>query len=140
MKKSILLLFGLLFIGSYVRAQVIENFDKAGSLGIFMDENWGNTSSPNITDSIYQASDPTSKSPGVLSVAFDLKGYSQHNAFGLLAGNKGTIKTNGAQFLTYYIYIPANSLIPDSVHFGLWVQFTANWNVWHELVYCINGF
>jgi hypothetical protein len=131
MKKAILFIFGFLFITGYAGAQVLDNFDTPGSLGIFKDANWGNAASPNITDSIYQAADPTGKSAGVMAVAFDLKGYNQHNA---IIPTSQNLDPKGAQLITYWIYIPLNSSIPDSLVFGLWWQVNGNWT-WNEYDY-----
>jgi hypothetical protein len=130
MKKTILLIFGFLLMTNYAGAQLLDNFDTPGSLGIFKDAKWGTASSPSITDSIYQAADPSGKSAGVMAVAFDLKGYNQHNA--VIA--QSALNPNRAQQITYWIYIPLNSGIPDSLVFGLWWQVNGNWT-WNEFDY-----
>jgi hypothetical protein len=130
MKKVILLIFGFLLIAGYTGAQVIERFDKPGSLGIFKDANWGTAANPSITDSIYQTTDPTGKSTGVMAVDFNFKGYGQHNAIISLS----TLDPKGAHQITYWIYIPANSGIPDKMQFGLWWQVNGNWT-WNEYKY-----
>ena len=101
--------------------------NPAGILGIFRDEKWGD-----LVDSVYQTNDPTGKSNGVMAVHFNLKGKQSHNAIGSLESSKGQIKANNAQVLSYWIYIPSNSTIPDSIQFGLWSQTTADWNSWNE--------
>jgi hypothetical protein len=130
MKKTILLIIGFLFITSFAGAQVIENFDAAGSLGIFKDAAWGTPASPSITDSIYQTADPSGKSAGSMAVAFDLKGRGQHNAI----ISKSTLDPNKAHQITYWIFIPSNNGIPDSLAFGLWWQVNGNWT-WNEYKY-----
>jgi hypothetical protein len=127
MKKILLLLFGFLFISGYASAQLLDNFNTAGSLGIFKDAAWGT-----LTDSIYQTADPTGKSSGVMGVAFDLKGKGDKNA--IRPVTQQLVNPKGAQQLTYWVYIPSNSNIPDSLVFGLWWQVNGNW-AWNEYDY-----
>jgi hypothetical protein len=125
MKKVILFVLGLFLFTNYAGAQLLDNFETSGSLGIFKDAKWGT-----LTDSIYQTSDPTGKSKGVMAVAFDLKGVNTLNAI----INQSTLDPKGAHQLTYWIYIPLNSSIPDSLIFGLWWQANGNWT-WNEYDY-----
>ena len=127
MKKTILLILGLLFITSYAGAQIIDNFDTPHSLGIFKDAGWGT-----LTDSIYQTSDPSGKSAGAMAVAFDLKGFSDKNA--IRPVTQQLVNPNGSHQLTYWVFIPQNSGIPDSLVFGLWWQINGNW-AWNEYDY-----
>ncbi len=125
MKKVLLPVIGLLFLLNFAQAQVIENFNTPGSLGIFKDAVWGSAASPSITDSIYQTVDPSGKSAGVLGVKFDLKGYAQHNA--IRPVTQSWLNPNGAQMMTYWVFIPKNSGIPDSLTIELWWQVNGNW-------------
>lgn len=125
MKKFLLVILGLLILNNFAHTQVVEDFEKPGNLGIFKDAQWGT-----LTDSIYQTTDPTGKSQGVMAVAFDLKASNAHNAI-QLNGPRTNFPTNGAQVLSYSVYIPADSKIPDSLVFGVWVQ-PANWS-WNEV-------
>lgn len=127
MKKLLLVLFGLFMFAGFINSQVIANFDKAGSLGIFKNADFGT-----LTDSIYQTTDPTGKSAGVMDVEFNLKGVNDHNAIRPIT--QQLIDPSGAQQLTYWVYIPKNSGIPDSLVIGLWWQVNGNW-AWNELDY-----
>ncbi len=119
---------GLFFVTHPASAQVLEGFGTKGSLGIFKDAGWGT-----LTDSIYQTSDPTNNANGVMGVAFDLKGVNDHNA--IRPVTQQLVKdTKGALYLTYWVYIPANSTIPDSLVIGLWWQVPINWS-WNETDY-----
>ncbi len=118
-RNSFYLIPFFLLLSKFTTAQVLENFDNSGSIGIFKNENIGT-----ITDSIFQTPDPTGKSVGVMDVRFDLKGMNDINSIGL-ANQKMSL--NGAQQLSYWIYIPRNSTIPDSLVFVLWMQSTASW-------------
>ncbi len=116
MKKILPVLVGLFLFGSTGSAQVLEGFGTKGSLGIFKDAGWGT-----LTDSIYQTTDPTNSANGVMGVALDLKGTGDKNA--IRPVSQGLItNTKGALYLTYWVYIPANSDIPDSLTIGLWWQ------------------
>jgi hypothetical protein len=114
MKKTILLVVWFFFLANIAKAQVIENFEKAGSLGIFRNAKLGA-----LADSIYQTADPSGKSSGALDVHFNLKGISDKNA---ISQATQVMSSYGAQQLTYWIYIPSNSSIPDSLAIGLWLQ------------------
>jgi len=110
-------------------AQVLEGFGSKGSLGIFKDAAWGA-----LTDSIYQTADPTNSANGVMGVAFDLKGTGDKNA--IRPTSQQLIKdTKGALYLTYWVYIPANSTIPDSLAIGLWWQVAVGGWAFNEIDY-----
>jgi hypothetical protein len=126
MKKIILLIVGFLFFSTLVKAQVLADFETAGSLGIFTDVHWGT-----ITDTIYQAADPTGESTGAMAVHFNLTGTSGNNAIGLATPPRTSLATNDAHALSYSIYIPSEINIPDSLVFGLWAQDNVAWE-WNE--------
>jgi Secretion system C-terminal sorting domain len=122
MKKFLSMILFVVFLGSLVSAQILENFDTKGSLGIYAYNHWG---SPGLIDSIYQTTDPTGHTPGVLGVALDLKGTSDLDAIGLASAKKGNVSSSGAQALTMWVYLPDAS-IPDSVDLQLYYQPVAN--------------
>lgn len=119
MKKALLIVFGLFIMSNFASAQYVAQFES-GTDG-FADNGWG----PNLV-SVTQASDPTGKSSGVLKIEYDGN-----------KGDKGCIQKDGvdalgAQVLTYYLYLPANT--PDSLVVKVWGQDNANWS-WTEQKY-----
>ncbi len=125
MKKSVLIIMGLLMMSGLVRAQIIEGFNTKGSLGNYVDNKWGT-----LADSIYQTVDPTNSNNGVAAIALDLKGTGTYtnDALGLAGSAKGKISSGGAQLLTIWVYIPAaDSTMPDSVDFQTYYQPAAGW-------------
>jgi hypothetical protein len=126
MKKTVLLIVGFLSLAGFANAQVVADFETPGSLGIFVDAQWGI-----ITDSIYQVADPTGESSGVMAISFNLQGTSGHNAIQLATPPRTNFATNDAHVLSYSIYIPGEINIPDSLTFGLWAQSSVGWE-WNE--------
>ncbi len=121
MKRLLAVFLGLFTFGSLSSAQVLEGFGTKGSLGIFKDAGFGT-----LTDSIYQTTDPANSANGVMGVALDLKGSGDKNA--IRPVTQQLIKdVKGALYLTYWVFIPANSTIPDSLAIGLWWQVPINW-------------
>ena len=121
MKRLLFVLLGIFALGSLSSAQVLEGFSAKGSSWHFKDAGFGT-----LTDSIYQTTDPSNNSNGVLGVAFDLKGTGDKNA--IRPVTQQLIKdTKGTLYLTYWVYIPANGPIPDSLVIGLWWQVPINW-------------
>ncbi len=115
------LLFFVLIISGLGGAQVLENFNTAGSLGIYAYNNWG---SPGLIDSVFQTTDPANPSNGVLAVKLKLAGKADKDAVGFTATTKGHINSAGAQILTLWVYVPRN--VPDSVDLQLYYQPVAN--------------
>lgn len=122
--KKILLLINILLITGLVSAQVLENFNTPGSLGMYQYNHWGN---PGLIDSVYQTTDPVDAGNGVLDVKLKLNGISDKDAVGFLESTKGKISSNGAQVLTLWVYVPSD--VPDSVDLQLYYQPVAN-NAW----------
>ncbi len=116
MKKIILLLSSLLLTG-LASAQVLENFNTSGSLGMYQYNNWGN---PGLIDSVFQTTDPANATNGVLAVRLKLAGIGDNDAVGFLESTKGKVNSNGAQVLTLWVYVPKN--VPDSVDVQLFYQ------------------
>jgi hypothetical protein len=127
MKKPVLFLAVLLFLGTFASAQVLDDFNTAGSLGIYVENTWGTA-----IDSIYQTADPTGKSAGVLGVAIDLTGKQDKDAIGLTNTSKGHVSSNGASFLVMWVYIPVGSTIPDSLNLQLYYQQSVSW-AWTQI-------
>ncbi|MBP6672000.1 MAG: T9SS type A sorting domain-containing protein [Bacteroidetes bacterium] len=119
MKKIILLLVSVLTLSSLALAQVIVDF-KADAGG-FADNGWGKGFT-----SVSKVADPNDASNGVLALVFD----GTQDGKGDI--QKDNIVTNGAHFLTYYIWLPANT--PDSLVIKLWGQDDKNW-AWTEQAY-----
>ncbi|MGA9291863.1 MAG: T9SS type A sorting domain-containing protein [Ignavibacteriaceae bacterium] len=119
--KKIILLLSLLLVSSLVNAQVLENFNTAGSLGMYQYNNWGN---PGLIDSVYQTADPVKASNGVLAVKLKLNGIGDNDAVGFLESSKGHVSSNGAQVLTLWVFVPSD--VPDSVDLQLYYQPVAN--------------
>jgi Secretion system C-terminal sorting domain len=119
MKKT--LLFFVLIISGLAGAQVLENFNSAGNLGIYAYNNWG---SPGLIDSVFQTTDPANASNGVLAVKLNLAGKADNDAVGFSAATKGHINSAGAQILTLWVYVPKS--VPDSLDLQLYYQPVAN--------------
>lgn len=117
MKRVLLIIFSLLFFAEWVNAQVKYDFES-DTQG-FYDYGWGSA-----FDGVSRVADPTgqSGSTGVLQIAFNgSKGTG--DAVGAASGQPD--KTT-AQFLTYYVWLPANT--PDSLHLNLFCQDNKNWS------------
>jgi hypothetical protein len=127
MKKALLVLAVLLFLGTVASAQVLDDFNTAGSLGIYVENTWGTA-----IDSVYQTADPTGKSAGALGVAIDLTGKQDKDAIGLTSNSKGRVSSNGASFLVMWVYIPVGSTIPDSLDLQLYYQQSVSW-AWTQI-------
>lgn len=113
MRRLLLVLFALLVANAFASAQILADFEK--DAGGFSDNGWGTAFS-----SVGRVADPTGVSTGVLKMVFDGT-----------KGQKGAIQIDnadakGAQVITYWIYLPANT--PDSIMFQLWGQDASNWN------------
>ena len=119
--KKIILLLNILILTSLVSAQVLENFNTAGSLGMYQYNNWGN---PGLIDSVFQTTDPANIGNGVLAVKLKLNGIGDNDAVGFLESSKGQISSDGAQVLTLWVYVPSD--VPDSVDLQLYYQPVAN--------------
>ena len=88
--KKIILLLNILIFTSLVSAQVLENFNTAGSLGMYQYNNWGN---PGLIDSVFQTTDPANIGNGVLAVKLKLNGIGDNDAVGFLESSKGQISS-----------------------------------------------
>ena len=117
MKKVILALAGLLLLSTGVRAQVIASFADS-SLG-------GMVKNAGGTDSIYVAPDPAGVYAHVLGWHMTLTGTNNAQI------QTDNISVNGAQLITYWIYIPSSENIPDTTVIGLWTMDHTNWS-WKE--------
>lgn len=126
MKRLLLIMAGLLVAGSLASAQVVANFNTPGS-----NDGFKFVSGNNGLDSIAQVSGPVDKSNGALAMYFNFAagGYangSQHGIIGLSG-----VSPNGAQMITYYVYLPSGENIPDSLRIDIYAQDKTNYQ-WEE--------
>ncbi len=119
MKKSLLVVAVLLFLGNFASAQVLEGFEKAGSLGIFKDAKWGT-----LSDSIYQT---TFNGHGVMALAINnTSGLSAHNAIRPVNQNYLSASLLGnAQVITFWVFIPDTAT--PNINLQLWWQPSNGW-------------
>jgi hypothetical protein len=142
MKKSLLVVAVLLFLGNLASAQVLERFESAGSLGIFKDAKWGT-----LTDSIYQT---TFKGSGVLAFAINTNGQLAHNAIRPVTQKYLSPSLLGdGQVLTFWVFIPDTAT--PNINVQLWWQPANGWtwtqvdnhvqsipkNIWYPLSVCL---
>ena len=150
MKKFSLLFMGLILLCSYSGAQTITDFNS-GITG------WEKSSDSNYgIDSLYQTIDPSNSALKCLGIHFTF-----HNAIADTTKNLhgridyGTIgtstylPTNGALYMTYWVYLDSAQHIPDSLVLTTYTMDNKNWgwndhldtvknipkNVWYPLQY-----
>ncbi len=120
MKRILLLSIGLFLLTGSSGAQVIFNFDTPGSRDNFIIAD-AVSGGGTALDSLYQAADPTKRSPGMLVMHLNFT----HNDKGACI-RSGIIDPAGAQVITYWIYIPSGYNIPDSILISLFAQDNIN--------------
>lgn len=127
MKKSLLVIIGLLFIGGLANAQVIANFNTPGSLN-----GYSKASDSGVgMDSLYQTQGPTNS--GVLAMHFTFTDYAtQHGRIVYQTG----IQVNKAQFITWWVYLPSSANIPDSTQISVYAMNNNHW-AWTEDKYFV---
>ncbi len=110
MKRILPILVGLFLAGAPAGAQILQNFNKNIS-GI---EKAGD-SGPGL-DSLYKAQDPLNSANGVLAMHFKFDSTTWHGRmeFGSI-GNATYFNANGAQFVTFWVYLDSAQDIPDSL-------------------------
>ncbi len=124
MKRLLFVLAGMLMASSLVSAQVIDNFNNSvGGFKLF--------SGNNGLDSIASVPGPVKSSNGVLAMYFNFAagGYANGQQHGIIAD--GPLSPNGAQLITYYVYLPSGENIPDSLRVDIYVQDKTNYQ-WEE--------
>ncbi|RPI04989.1 MAG: T9SS C-terminal target domain-containing protein [Ignavibacteriae bacterium] len=119
MKRVLLLLLVSSFVYTLGFGQVFANFET--NLNDYKDNAWGGTAFSGVTRVV----DPTSKSAGVMQIALNLTKKTN----GSLGLNNALSVPAGAQFVTYWVYLPA--VVPDSLVIGIYAQDNKNW-VWTE--------
>ena len=102
--------------GSLAIAQTIADFESNENGFLLNGSGAGLTSVTRVTD-------PTGKSAGVLKVSVD----GSKGSWGDI--EKDDIDPNGAQILTYWVWLPAG--IPDSMVIRVWAEDNKNW-IWTE--------
>ncbi len=133
MQKMVVVFVGVLFISTLASAQVIANFSAKGDLGGFTTQS-GN----NGLDSLYQTTDPSDSSNGVLGMYFNFAsgGYANAQQHGIIG--RSNISTNGAQLITYWVYLPGNENIPDSLRIDLFAQDNKNYTWVEDIHYAVD--
>ncbi len=127
MKKSLLVIIGLLFIGGQASAQVIANFNTPGSLGGYTKASDSGVG----LDSLYQTQGPTNS--GVLAMDLNFTDYAtQHGRIVYQTG----IQVNKAQFITWWVYLPSSANIPDSTQISVYAMNNNHW-AWTEDKYFV---
>ncbi|MGD0337180.1 MAG: T9SS type A sorting domain-containing protein [Bacteroidota bacterium] len=129
MKKSFLVIVGLLLLSGLTRAQVIADFNTPGALGGYTkaaDSGVG-------LDSLYQTAGPTNS--GVLAMHFTFTDYAnQHGRIVYMPA--GGIQINKEQFITWWVYLPSSANIPDSTQISVYAMDNSNY-AWTEDKYYI---
>ncbi len=131
MKRSLLVLVGLLMMSSLVSAQVISNFNS--SLSPFKLQS-GN----NGLDSLSDVPDPTNSSNHVMGMYFNFAsgGYANGSQHGIMGASN--ISPNGAQYIAYYVYLPSGEGIPDSLAIDIYAQDKTNYAWLENRFYAVN--
>lgn len=113
MKRSLLVVCILLVASSCASAQVVADFEK--NLGGFhvLTQYFGTALARTA-----QKADPTGKSAGVMVLNFNFPPGNSGDKGGVGANN--AIVTNGAHFITYWVYMPAST--PDSLNISVFAQ------------------
>ena len=114
MKPSHFVLGMLLCVPALAAAQVIADFEKnLGGYSVLGSQYFGTA-----LTSIAQKADPAGKSAGVMMLRFN---FPPGNAGDKGAvGTSSAIVTNGAHFITYWVYIPPS--MPDSMEVMVFAQ------------------
>ncbi len=108
-----LLLFFLFSVITVTSAQVVANFDNAGELSGFSVKTIGEGGGSAL-DSVYQANDPTKKSAGIMILHLN---FTKADSGICSLSNK--ILTKNTQLITFWVYLPSNENIPDSLKISL---------------------
>jgi hypothetical protein len=129
MKKTFLVLIGVLCICTMVNAQGIANFNTPGSLNGYSIS----TDSGIGLDSLYQTQGPTNS--GVLAMHFNFTDYAtQHGRIVY----QTPIQVNKAQFITWWVYLPSSANIPDSTQISVYAMNDGKW-AWTEDKYLVKN-
>ena len=99
MKRLILVACILLIAGARANAQVVADFEKNTGGFHVLTQYFGNA-----LLRASQKADPTAKSVGVMVLNFNFPPADTGNKGGVGANN--AIVTNGAHFITYWLYVP----------------------------------
>ena len=114
MKRALMILSGLAVAGSIASAQVVADFEKnLGGFYVLPSQYFGTALSRAA-----EKPDPTGKSAGVMVLNFNFPPGNPGDKGGVGANN--AIVTNGAHFITYWIYMPAST--PDSLSISVFAQ------------------
>ena len=137
MKKVLLLLVGLFVISSLAGAQIISNCNTKPSVtGIFekaSDSGYG-------LDSLYYMIDPfdSTHTNGVMAMHITFHSATADTTTNLHArfdlgqiGNAVYYPSNGAKFITFWVYLDSAQHIPDSLQIDTYAMNNGNWD-WTE--------
>jgi hypothetical protein len=114
MKRPVLIFSALVIAGSIASAQVVADFEKnLGGFHVLPSQYFGTA----LTRAAQKA-DPTLKSAGVMVLDFNFPPGNPGDKGGVGANN--AIVTNGAHFITYWVYMPAST--PDSLNISVFAQ------------------
>jgi hypothetical protein len=113
MKKLMMILSALVVSTSIVSAQVVADFEKNTGGFHVLTQYFGTA----LTRAA-QKPDPTLKSAGVMVLNFNFPPGNAGDKGGVGANN--AIVTNGAHFITYWIYMPPST--PDSLSISVFAQ------------------
>lgn len=127
MKKVLLLFMGLLLLSPYAKAQVYADFNTAGALQGFVKSSDSDTSHYTLQ----QMTDPNNSANGVAAINFAFTTGSQHARLEYDGPAGGMVLPSGAQFLTYWVYLPSSQSVPDSFKIDTYAMPWTTWN-WTE--------
>ena len=113
MKRQLMMFTALVVAGSIASAQVVADFEKNTGGFHVLTQYFGTA----LTRAA-QKSDPTLKSAGVMVLNFNFPPGNAGDKGGVGASN--AIVTNGAHFITYWVYMPAST--PDSLNISVFAQ------------------
>lgn len=92
-------------------------------------------------DSLYLAQDPSNSANGVMALRFTFDSKQADTTTNLHArfdigsiGNATYIKSNGAQFITYWVYLDTAQHVPDSLGMTAYAMDNKNWQ-WYDYSY-----
>ncbi len=130
MKKLLLLGVGLFFLASFARAQVLLTFDKSVAgmeKATDSDQSNGVQVGPGL-DSVYWSS---KMSAAAIAIHWDSTGQHARMDLGDGKGNATYIVPNGAQILTFWVYLDSSQHVPDSLQIDTYGMDNTNWS-WTE--------
>ena len=114
MRRLLPILCVLVVAHSYALSQLIADFEKnLGGFHVLPSQYFGTAMT-----SVAQKADPTGKSAGVMVLRMNFPPGNSGNKGAV--GTNSAIVTNGAHFITYWVYFPAST--PDSINVSVFAQ------------------